>query len=276
MSDDDELPLWDPATNSFVTPAKPVAYVDIDALISEAKRLAAQRDWPAAATAWGAVIDAAPSDAPAYANAGEAWRNAGNLPESRAIIAQGLDHFPTHAELLTQAGHTAHRQRDWDSALSHWERLLTVATDRPHAYYLLGNTLLAANRLDHAETRLLECTELFPTYREARILLAWQANRARNWPTALERWAALHTALPANDQICTGYAEALLASNQLDLARAMIEAARALRPKDPANQLLEAKIAQAQGRHAEALLLLEAASAAFPQDGALKAALKAV
>ena len=44
MSDDDELPLWDPATNSFVTPAKPVAYVDIDALISEANRLAAQRD----------------------------------------------------------------------------------------------------------------------------------------------------------------------------------------------------------------------------------------
>ena len=136
---------------------------------------------------------ALPSVCMAYAEVDSssiAYARANRLPEALQTARQGLamnpDFVPFH---LSIASHYR-QQRDFDAALRHLERAVTLNPHLGHAHAQLGRVLFALDRHDEAKAAFAAALRLAPQQSTTLFYLGMVEAEQQNWPQAIERFGS--------------------------------------------------------------------------------------
>eukprot|EP01036_Dinobryon_divergens_P002839 gene2839-3730_t len=103
---------------------------------------------------------------------------------------------PVEPDHLMQLAEQATRERRLDEALALWERIRSIAPDRPGAWSRGSVPLLMAGRLDDAETLLEDGLRRFPAFAGIYFHHAEVAGFRQDWAEAEQRWRSMTAKFP--------------------------------------------------------------------------------
>ena len=204
-----------------------------------------------------------------------------NEQQDQAIDAfiEAVQNDPDTSELHFALGNLFRRRGEYERAVRVHQHLLSrgdiSADDRHRAQHGLALDYLKAGLLDRAETALLA---LEGTRFEAQARLALLANyeRSRDWLGAAKVAAKLEAAGQGSfagrlaHYLCE-QAAALLAKEEVDAAKALLQQAIESAPHSPRARMDLARLCESAGDPGQALDLLEQAARAAPESMALMA-----
>ena len=201
-----------------------------------------------------------------------------NEQQDQAIDAfiEAVQNDPDTSELHFALGNLFRRRGEYERAVRVHEHLLSRGdlpeSDRQRAQHALALDFLKAGLLDRADDALLKL-EGTPYETEARLARLANYERSRDWPLAEEIARQLETAERGTFQTRRAHylceqAGALVATGDMDGARALLQQAMAVAPDAPRPRIDAARLQMAQQRPAVActtlLGALEACPAATP------------
>lgn len=94
---------------------------------------------------------------------GQLLRDANQLQEALTVLKDGLERFPTNADLLYDYAMAAEKSNQWEAMERSLRKLIEIAPDNQHAYNALGYSLAERNiRLDEAYTLIEQALKLAP------------------------------------------------------------------------------------------------------------------
>jgi lipopolysaccharide biosynthesis regulator YciM len=204
-----------------------------------------------------------------------------NEQQDQAIDAfiEAVQNDPDTSELHFALGNLFRRRGEYERAVRVHQHLLSrgdiSADDRHRAQHGLALDYLKAGLLDRAETALLA---LEGTRFEAQARLALLANyeRSRDWLGAAKVAAKLEAAGQGSfagrlaHYLCE-QAAALLAKEEVDAAKALLQQAIESAPHSPRARMDLARLCESAADPGQALDLLEQAARAAPESMALMA-----
>jgi tetratricopeptide (TPR) repeat protein len=169
-----------------------------------------RRDFEESVRRWDVVRDRFPNLVSGYLDTVHPLRSLKRTADAERILIQAVLKFPGEFAPAAEIASIALARRDWEQA----GRLYAILRDRfPNQIGIYGGSILALRelrRFDDAEAVAAAAVERFPAEVGLRIDQAWLAQVARNWPAAINRWAAIRQLRP-------------------DFLDAYIQAARAMR-----------------------------------------------
>jgi len=168
--------------------------------IGLARLATAREDWDTAACAWRNCVNGFPNRvSPGWLNnLARAERKRGHEAAAETVLRQCRQRFPNFtaaapalANLLQATGRHA-------EAIDTWEEALRDFSDHAEPGWLIGiaMSLRSLGRLDDAERQMNAMVERFPTSIPGMTRRAVAAERAQDWPAALQRWTACLEAYP--------------------------------------------------------------------------------
>lgn len=107
----------------------------------------ARNDWPAAAQCWAEVRSRTPQHAVAHSGLALALRELGRLDESEAVLAEGLQRFPSNRGLVLNHVEIARRRNDWTEVLA---RLTAAVEHFPSDSDIQQQLVEARSRIEEA------------------------------------------------------------------------------------------------------------------------------
>lgn len=271
------------------------------ALLNARARLATMSgDWSVAERRWSEIVvltRGQPGATIEHARAVAAQSRAG---EAMQLLTQACAAHPDNFDLRASLADAAHRNKDWLHAESLWRELVNRFPDRPRAVIGLSETLQKQKRLDDAEVLLQDAVPRFVEDCQVAEAFARVSVARSDWAQAEARWAEVAKRFPSSISAWHGQALARLKRGDLVGAETLSARAVVLFPLQPAILAVHASIAaaalnwseaerrwerlrqqrpshpddwcetaaaiQAQGRHDDALVLLERAAQQFPDN----------
>lgn len=173
------------------------------------------------------------------------YRDLGNLDRlvpsrampSPASVARNIgQEIPEQTDSLTLAldsARTATDRKDWQAALSEWERVKQATPDGIAGYIGTGHALRELGRLSEAEATFAEASQRFPADRWAGYHHAHIATLRQDRDEAVRRWDGVRERFP---DFVHGYlagAQALLRQGRTEEADALIAQAATRFPANP-------------------------------------------
>jgi tetratricopeptide (TPR) repeat protein len=224
------------------------------------------RNWTAAVSRWEEVRAKLPSQPAGFTGGATALRELGRLAEAEALLQEAAERFPNQPGPAIELAWLKVHRRDWDAALS----LLTDLRARfpDHAATYVG-AALALRELGHhgeADELLNEAIERFPHDPSPRVNFAWLAQVARDWPAAVDRWAAVRERHPDNADSYVQAARALAELWRHEEAERLLEAAMERLPGAAEPAVQHAWAAYQQNRLDDAAARFAALRARFPDQ----------
>ena len=104
--------------------------------------------------------------------------------------------------------------RKWDVALKRWTSLVDDDPRSVQAQLGVIRSLREAGKFEKAQTVADQAFALFPESAEVEIQQGLIANRLRDWPRALAKWAAIKARFPDRGDVTAGITDALWQSRQ--------------------------------------------------------------
>ncbi|NDH54783.1 MAG: hypothetical protein EBY24_23050 [Betaproteobacteria bacterium] len=194
-----------------------------------------------------------------------------NEQQDQAIDAfiEAVQNDPDTSELHFALGNLFRRRGEYERAVRVHQHLLSrgdiSADDRHRAQHGLALDYLKAGLLDRAETALLA---LEGTRFEAQARLALLANyeRSRDWVGAAQVAAKLEAAGQGSFAGLCEQAAALIAKEEVEAARDLLQKATVSAPHSPRARMELARLCESAGDPGQALDLLEQAARATPES----------
>ena len=121
---------------------------DSELLANHAFVACSRKDWTNALERWTAYRDRFPDHAISYVHTGIAYRELTRFDEADAIIQDGLDRFPNHAELVVNFAWTANQKHDWPEALRRWRMYCDLVPGDPRGHRQITLVLQELERFD--------------------------------------------------------------------------------------------------------------------------------
>jgi tetratricopeptide (TPR) repeat protein len=95
-------------------------------------------DWTAAIPLWQRVIDRFPDNVRGYLGLAQALVQSGSPDQAEPVLQEAVTRFPNDKRVVHDFAHLATDRRDWDAALTRWERLRVLEPDSATARHRLG------------------------------------------------------------------------------------------------------------------------------------------
>lgn len=207
-----------------------------------------RRDWPEAVRRWQLVRWRAPEELVGYLQGAVALRAQERLDEAQALLQQAAARFPTEPQVTIEQGWLAQAQRDWAAAARHWDAAREMLPQEVAAYTAGARALRELGRTEEAALLLRAAIARFPNRAEPVTEYAWLAQLRQDWPTAIERWAAVRAAFPNHAEGYTQAARALIAQSRHEEAAQVLAEGIARLPDDPEVAADHALFTGRQGR----------------------------
>jgi Flp pilus assembly protein TadD len=148
-----------------------------------------------------------------------AFDDMGQAENADATLAEALEEFPAHPDLLHASGWLATRRRDWTEAERRWDLFRKQVPGHPAATVGYAELLRSVGRLDEATSLLTEALHKHPNHFELIHHMALVTSFRREWKDALPRWEKLKSLQPGNEALQTEISAAVWQA-RLDLALA--------------------------------------------------------
>jgi tetratricopeptide (TPR) repeat protein len=207
------------------------------ALVAAARRAGDEGRWDEAVAAWERVLEAGEGPRPtALTRLGNAHRRRGDLDAAERVLREGADAHPDHVGIATELAQVAVSRRDWEVAVTRWERVLDLADRGPDARTLarLARAQVQCGELPEASATLARAAELHPDDADVAFEHARLAVVADDWDAAVTRWGRVQelTGPTPPAEVFAQLARAHHQRGDEDTATAVLEAGRALHPRD--------------------------------------------
>jgi tetratricopeptide (TPR) repeat protein len=123
-------------------------------------------------------------------------RQESRLAEAQALLLAANARFPNKSDILLALGRAAESQRDWVAAERWWRQFSDI---NPHIWWgfaAISRSMREQGRSSDADTVMADLRDRFPD--EAAIFIdhAWQVERRRDWPAALQLWTEVASRFP--------------------------------------------------------------------------------
>ena len=191
------------------------------------------QDWAEAERRWSALRMQFPNECLPLVERAIALRHAGDPRAAEAILLEAHERFPTADRPLHDLARLAEERGDWEAVVGFWRCYRRVAPPVWFAYTGEAQALRRLDRLDDAETVLLEARQVLPNEGPLVLDLARLAEDRRDWTAAIVHWADFRTLRPGD---WIGYTAAASAARQIghhDEAMALLREGVARLPDEP-------------------------------------------
>lgn len=177
-------------------------------------------------------------------------------------------------EQRVAAAEAAMAARDWDTAITLWADIRAAAPDIQPAWDRAALALRNAQRFDDSDDLVRASSRRFGLKPGHLLTMGDTAMDARDWPTAIGRWAELRARFPKIKQGYYRAAQAHLAMAQPEVSEALLTEGLARLPDSREILLLHAEAAMTRRDWEEALRRWELLRVHHPQEpkGYLRAA----
>ena len=258
---------------SLLVPAVAAGHRDPETLDLLGKAYAATGDGPAAAAAFDQAVQGAPGDAGLLGDLGLAQMQAGSPGEAAATLSRALaitPNLPTANEALVAAFLELNQPDEAEKALDTLRK--TAGTSETVA--ILG-AMVKVRRLDldGAEAALADVVRTYPASWNARLNLARVLAAQGRQAAALTTLREVLAKDPGNLAVLNTYLQILALNRDLAPAIAALEAARQVRPDNPALAASLGDALVAAGTPDKASAMLRAARGKAPTSIPLLSAL---
>lgn len=237
---------------------------DVRLWIEHARLAASVSDWAVAARRWEAVGRRFPDRIDAYANAADAWINAGDNVAAESFLTEGLVRNPDNAALWIAAARIADRRSESDDAVTLWTGAANRFPNEIATHFGLAGALRSRERLTEAESALAKAVELHPSDRGLMTEWAMVAHRRRDMAEAAKRWEMVIEHRPDGEMAHLMLADALKSLGRRTEADDRLRQAMEHFPDRREPWLAYARMAEGDPDSAELLQRWRAAAARFP------------
>jgi len=190
------------------------------------------RDLQAASARWERVREKLANQPVGYVGGAMTLRKMQRLDDANALLETAVGLFPADPGVRIEHARIAHRSRDREEALCRWAAVRETFPDHAEGFSGAAPTLIELERLDEAETLLIEGVQKHPADRGTALELARVAHHRRNWEAAAGRWQDVRTKFPDWSVGFTSGAESLREAGRWQEAEALLLAAVERWPDD--------------------------------------------
>jgi len=173
--------------------------------------------------------------------------------EAEALMRQGQKAHPRDPLYAKGLADIAQAKGDHEDAIQHYAVLRKRFPGIIEGYVCGAVSLLATNRLDEAEALAERAIKLFPNDIRGYLEHARVAVRRANWAEALTRWKRVQDRF-SHQFGYFGYAQALVRLGRHEEADKELAAARTRFPTDPDPVVERARLSEATGDVAQAMI----------------------
>jgi tetratricopeptide (TPR) repeat protein len=159
----------------------------VDALIGEAHRAAAIRDWDRALVLLATASARDPARPDSFVEAAVIMWHAGSRKAADEALQAACRRFPTCADAAIQHANLATWEADWPEARRRWAEVKQRFPDHPAGHVEHAAVLLDMGRANEAESELEKTVRHFAFDSSATIYYAEAAARRGDWTEALRR-----------------------------------------------------------------------------------------
>lgn len=157
----------------------------------------AERNWPAAESAWRSYSALQPEVWWGHTQIAHALREQGNMAAADALVADLRERFPEEAGVFSEYARLAEWRGDWREARARWEVVAQRFPETPAGLVGQARALLMQGSRAPARPLLLEALSRFPAEADARVELARLEEMERNWTEAERCWREFAVLRPA-------------------------------------------------------------------------------
>jgi tetratricopeptide (TPR) repeat protein len=241
-------------------------FPDEPSLLADHARVAESReDWDEAISRWEDVIARAPSHWAGYGGKVAALARLGRQDEANAALLDYGALLPDHPAALHDLGRRAERLQDWPAAEAAWRGFVAQEQRNDWAYQSLAQALVRQDRLDEAEAVLTDAMARLPGSAALAIEAARVSELRGQLDAAAAHWRTASRLAPATADGPIGEASVLSRQGDAAAADAVIEAALARLPAEPALLHAYANTAIAAADWPQALARLQTGQQRFPE-----------
>jgi len=211
------------------------------------------------------AAQAMPTDALAHAAAAKLAAQASAVDHAIDSYTRALEIWPVEPGWQDAIGDLFLKIGNFKQAAWHRKQAFDLAPDQAAYAYKLGEVMLAEGDVATAVEYLERSTLLDPSQPKVWLSLASAYHMDGRLPQALEAAKQAGTLSPSSAEGLLAAGETALAMNQVDQALEMAQDAVRREPENAAAVLFLCNILSMQGRNADSLALLEAASPSLKQ-----------
>lgn len=218
-------------------------------------------DWIEAHRRWEEVRAQLPGETRPWIESATALTNAARTDEADALLSQGMAQHPGSLDIAFHGALHAARHLSAEVALSRWQRVREIFPDFTAGYTFGAQTLQDNGKVQEAEALIDAAAERFPNNLEVIRTSAEIAVRRGELAVGAARFEAAVRLNPGDISIVRRWIETLDALQRHDDARAALDEALRLWPRDPAFLKRRATLDIKTGHFAGALDLWRSAIA---------------
>jgi tetratricopeptide (TPR) repeat protein len=196
------------------------------------------------------VID--PAHAPALAMLGRLALDAGDLDTASTIAERCVRVRPDHAAGWQLKGQVALFRMDAAAAAKSLRQALDMAPDDVDTLVFLAQASLMQGRARHAKALLQQAVDRAPSHDGALCMLGWACVAEDDAASAAAAFERAQAVAPDNADAWAGIACLQLAGGDRDGALRSVRSAQAIEPSHAMVALVESRIAELDGRTADA------------------------
>jgi len=232
-----------------------------------------QRDYGRALARWRLAMAAHPGGVGAHVGLAACYREAGSVPDARAVLDAARAGFGDSPALLAEYARVEEAAGNRDGAILSWHKVVALQPDLWQPALSLVEQLLYANRTDEAAALLVGLRARFADVLQVEVMFARMLNRKRDWRAAVEVWERLSARAPHDPRIAGEFVEALWAvHDEVRLVPAMARLAE-LVPYSEVLAIIHARYDMQHNRAGAAVERLRLAVERSPNSKNLRAAL---
>lgn len=142
-----------------------------------------------------------PPDPLIYELLGRAYRQIGELDQSRSILHQGLERFPESAGLYAELAQIYGRENDWVTLEALYGQLTTYSPNNASAWAWRANAAMKLEQTHDAFIYYRQAVMLSPDTVSYQLGLAEAAVALEDWQTAVDTYNTILQLNPNNPQI---------------------------------------------------------------------------
>ncbi len=150
------------ASTVMLVSALAIAAGGFDEIVERGRAALRDRDYAAAAAAFGEAVALRPDEVDAWFRLGLARSANGEADAAIDAYGRAAELDPTHARARNNLGNVLFRRGDYEQALGWYDRALAIEPDYIVALYHRGWVLRHFNRNEAAETAFNRCLETTP------------------------------------------------------------------------------------------------------------------